>query len=156
MKNKSAFHVSLVSVLFLSFLLVGVTVVSAAPPNVENTYSTDNASTVILIGIPPDQLGTVVDGVGIVLNITSQTGNLYWGTLTVHIPTTPDETVVSALITGHITDGGKMNITIVDQATGTGIGTMSATKDGKFLKAGVMQLFGGSVTAFKLQKAQTM
>jgi len=154
MKNKRAFHASLGSVLFLSFLLVGVTVASAAP-NVQFTYSTDTASTVILIGTPPAQVGTVVDGVGMVLTITSQTDNLYSGTLAINIPTTPDATVVTALITGHITGGGKMTITIVDEATGTGIGTMTATKDGKKLKSGVMQLFGGSVTAFTLQKVQT-
>ncbi len=87
-----------------------------------------------------------------VLTITSQTGNLYSGTLAINIPTTPDATVVTALITGHITDGGKMTITIVDEATGTGIGTMTATKDGKKLKSGVMQLFGGSVTSFELKQ----
>jgi len=130
MKNKRAFHVSLVSVLFLSFLLVGVTVASAAP-DVQNTYSTEVASTVILVGTPPAQVGAVVAGVSMVLDITSQTDNLYSGTLAVNIPTTPDATVVTALITGHITGGGKMTITIVDEATGTGIGTMTATKDGK-------------------------
>ena len=154
MKKKRAFHVSLLSVLFLSFLLVGVTVASAAP-NVQNTYSTEVASTVILVGTPPAQVGAVVAGVSMVLDITSQTDNLYSGTLAVNIPTTPDATVVTALITGHITGGGKMTITIVDEATGTGIGTMTATKDGKKLKSGVMQLFGGSVTAFALEKVQT-
>jgi phosphoenolpyruvate synthase/pyruvate phosphate dikinase len=154
MKNKRAFHASLVSVLFLSFLLVGVTVASAAPPDVQNTYSTENASVMILTGTPPDQVGVVVGGVGMVLNITAQTDNLYWGTLAVNIPTTPDPTVVTALITGFITDGGKMTITIVDEATGTGIGTMTAAKDQKILKNGVMQLFGGSVTTFKLKKVK--
>lgn len=155
MKNKRSFSVSLVSVLLLSFLFVGVTVGSAASIDVENTYSTEDASTVILTGTAPGQLGAVVAGVGMELNITSQTDNLYWGTLAVYIPTTPDATVVTALITGHITGGGKMTMTIVDEATGTGIGTMTATKDGKKLKNGVMQLFNGSVTAFALQKVQT-
>ena len=155
MKNKRAFHVSLVSVLFLSFLLLGVTVASATPPNVQHTYSTTDANTVILTGTPPTQAGVVLGGISMVLSVTSQEGNLYWGTLDVSIPTTPAATVVSALITGYITGGGKMTITIVDEATGDGIGIMSATKDGKKLNFGVMQLFGGSVTSFSLQKVAT-
>ena len=153
MKNKRAFHVSLVSVLFLSFLLVGVTVASAAP-DVLHSYSTDVASTVILVGTPPAQAGVVVAGVSMLLNITAQTDDLYWGTLAITIPTAPTPTVVAALITGFITGGGKMTITIVDATTGDGIGTMTATKDGKKLKNGVMQLFGGSVTSFELKKVQ--
>jgi hypothetical protein len=154
MKNKRTFHFSVVSVLFLSFLLMGVTVASAAP-NVQNAYSTDTASTVILTGTPPTQVGVVVSGVTMLLNITAQTGNLYSGTLDVGIPTIPT-TTVTALITGFITDGGKMTMTIVDLDTGIGIGTMTATKDKKNLKNGVMQLFGGSVTSFVLKKAPTM
>jgi hypothetical protein len=154
MKNKRAFHFSLVSVLFLSFLLVGLTVAFAAP-NVQNAYSTDTASTVILTGTAPTQVAVVVSGVTMLLNITAQTGSLYSGTLDVGIPTDPT-TGVTARVTGFITDGGKMTITIVDLDTGEGIGTMSATKDGKKLKNGVMQLFGGSVTSFVLKKAQTM
>jgi hypothetical protein len=152
MKNKRAFYVSLVSVLFSSVLLVGVTVASAAPPNVEHTYSTDNANVMILIGAPP-QVGVVVGGVSMVLNVISQTDSLYWGTLAVSIPTNP-ATVVAGRISGFITDGGKMTITISDEATGDGIGTMTAAKDGTTLRNGVMQLFGGSVTTFKLKKVQ--
>ncbi len=152
MKNKRAFHFSLASVLFVSFLLLGVTVASAAPPNVQFLYSTNTAETVILTGTPPAQVGVFLSTVGMVLDITSQNGNLYWGTLIVTIPTAPVATVVTALITGFITGGGKMTMTIVDQASGTGIGTMSATKDGKKLKNGVMQIFDGSVTSFELKR----
>ena len=152
MKNKRGFHFSLVSVLSLSFLLLGFTVASAAPPNVQYTYSTNNAETVILTGTPPVQVGVFVSTVGMLLDITSQSGNLYWGTLVVTIPTAPVATVVTASMTGFITGGGKMTITIVDEATGTGLGTMSATKDGKKLKKGVMQLFDGSVTSFELKR----
>ena len=83
MKNSKAFHVSLVSVLFLSFLLIGITVASAQTPNIQYLWETNannTASAVILVGTPPT-IGAYVGSVGMALNITSQNGNLYWGEL---------------------------------------------------------------------------